>query len=327
MAKDISTLKYPSTIFTLLDITFSMDVKNMAKLDTGEITKDDIKSYLENYSDFSFELKILAQLTALGLDCTHGGTYEDPITKKTREYDIRGLKSIDLNDDLKFNLYLSVECKNIRPNFPLVLHRTPRTKSEAYLDLIHSDTGRYPGGTFTIDPKYGTRVRLRNSDSPYKANEFVSKSCDQVGKKKSGTYHEVIGTDSDVFEKISQAINSAYDLIATAHYCAERIHNEYDCISIVLPILVVPENRLWTIDYNQSGDILKDPIQNSRASYYIGKAWTIGDFEKGSSSTYGLSHLEVVTPSELDNLISDYLSLQATSSSEEVERYITWHSE
>jgi hypothetical protein len=47
------------------------------------IDKSDIKKYLNNYSDFSFEIKVLEKLGSLGFNCQHSGLYEDPVTKKT----------------------------------------------------------------------------------------------------------------------------------------------------------------------------------------------------------------------------------------------------
>jgi hypothetical protein len=66
----------------------------MAKLKTDEILPEDLVEYLNSYSDFSFELAVLKMLRTSDIDCEHGGYYEDPITKKSREFDIRAIKTI-----------------------------------------------------------------------------------------------------------------------------------------------------------------------------------------------------------------------------------------
>jgi hypothetical protein len=89
----------------------------MSKLLTDPISQSDIEEYLKDYSDFSFELNVLNELQNLGLMCQHGGTYNDPLTGKSREFDIRAIYQY-----WPIKIHLSVECKNIRNNFPLVMH-------------------------------------------------------------------------------------------------------------------------------------------------------------------------------------------------------------
>lgn len=99
----------------------------MAKLKNIEISASDINEYLDSYSDFSFEVKTQKELVNLGFQCQHGGTYEDPITGKSREFDIRATKRYEYHESFIYRLCLSVECKNIRANCPLVIHCSPRT--------------------------------------------------------------------------------------------------------------------------------------------------------------------------------------------------------
>lgn len=110
----------------------------MAKLQDTVIEKSDIETYLNDLSDFTFEIKTLKAFTSLGFECEHAGTYDDPVTGKTREFDIRARKRLLDEEKLKLDLSLSVECKNIKDNFPLVIHSTKRTEAESYLDLVWS---------------------------------------------------------------------------------------------------------------------------------------------------------------------------------------------
>lgn len=94
----------------------------MAKLKIEATNQLDLIEYLDGYSDFSFELTVLKMLREHDVDCDHGGHYVDPVTNKSREFDIRATKTIN-----KYRVRMSVECKNIRENFSdscLVCHDT-----------------------------------------------------------------------------------------------------------------------------------------------------------------------------------------------------------
>lgn len=275
----------------------------MAKLVENQIEKDDIEEYLRDYSDFSFEIKVQKKLVSMGFDCEHSGTYDDPITNKTREFDIRAHKYTQLDQNTTFRFCMAVECKNIRDNFPLIIHCMPRTEVEAYQHLCWSqyyDT-RIPG-LF----EYGRRFTMNGPRTFYKVGNSVGKSCDQVGRKVHDS--SLIGGDGDVFDKISQAINSSYHYINNNHYASMHERNrEAVIISFQLPVIVVPKGRLWAVDYDTSGNIIAGPKTVPNVSYYISKSWQIG---KGNERKYWyyLSHLEIVEIDSLESLINDHKS-------------------
>lgn len=47
------------------------------------------------YWNFNFELKVLKKFEEMDFTCRHEGVDNDPDTKKTRGYDIRGIKILD----------------------------------------------------------------------------------------------------------------------------------------------------------------------------------------------------------------------------------------
>jgi hypothetical protein len=102
----------------------------MVKLKPDPITVSDLIEYLENHSDFSFEIETLRALIKLGFTCEHGGTYKDPATQIPREYDIRATHQVK-----ERLLHLAVECKNLRPDFPLLISCLPRRPEEAFHEL------------------------------------------------------------------------------------------------------------------------------------------------------------------------------------------------
>jgi len=80
----------------------------MVKLKEAPIIDTDLIDYLSTESDFAFELHVLNTLIAHGFTCEHGGSYDDPVTKKPREFDIRATKTLG-----HFHIRLAVECKNV----------------------------------------------------------------------------------------------------------------------------------------------------------------------------------------------------------------------
>lgn len=58
------------------------------------IAENDLNEFVASESDFAFEMNVLSVLSKLNFACSHGGTYEDPITHRIRQYDIAPRKLI-----------------------------------------------------------------------------------------------------------------------------------------------------------------------------------------------------------------------------------------
>lgn len=273
----------------------------MAKsLSTETITQADIKKYLSKFSDFSFELQVLKKFVDLGFECSHSGTYKDPVTSKSREYDIRALLQKGV-----VRVHLSVECKNLRNNFPLVAYCLKRKENESYNELIHTfdpdSNHRILFTQYSLPPgTYSDNIRVQRY-SLYSKGQFVAKSVDQIGKRLDGEF--TTSTDGDMFDKISQAINSAIDLISEAHYLDTDYSPDY--LTLVCPVLVIPDSSLWQVKYSDNGEQIGEPEQINHTPYYIGKRWVVGD--KIHSLHYTISHLEIVTYSEIQNFVEKHL--------------------
>jgi hypothetical protein len=228
----------------------------MAKLSSAEIEKSDLQAFLQTESDFSFEMKALNKLKNLSFSCLHGGTYKDPVTDKIREFDIRCEYQYE-----NFLLSLAVECKNIKSNFPLIASLTKRTEDEAKADLIkfvkstdHSIAMLWP--------------EKRNSKNEfYRRNDWVAKRIEQVGKKQTG---EIFSGDSPLFEKITQAVNSSFDLINSI-----STKKDTSFYALIIPVLVIPDNLLWGVSYDEDGSINSDVEQIASCSYYLNQEWLV----------------------------------------------------
>lgn len=274
----------------------------MPKLANGAVTAADIEQYLKSYSDFAFELSVLSTLTRIGLHCRHSGTYEDPVTQKTREFDFRA-ESKPAPKDGQAIVRLAIECKNLRPNYPLVVHRVARAAKEAFNDVVWSskDSSKDPLNViYTLKRSYGKRIRLRGDQSLYPPGQPVGKSSDQVGKRPDG---ELVTGDQDVFDRISQAIHSAYELLRISHYAS--LHDDPNAFAVVIPLLVVPPDRLWTVDYDAEGTSLSGPTRTKHVSYFIDRDWSLGDDATEYTTWYSLSHIEICEADYLETRIAE----------------------
>lgn len=284
----------------------------MVKLKDIQITAREIAEFADNSSDFGFELKVLSQLSALGIECEHGGTYEDPVTQKPRQFDIRAL--IEGNG---CRIRMAIECKNIRENFPLVIFTVPRSQRECYHTIIYSHSPLKDHDLFKdqLNSKYshtlkshGSTLVMKDEFSFYSANAPVGKACSQVGR----TAHngELTGNDAEVYDKWYQAIHSAYDLVDYANYDWETSQDK-KCFTVIFPMLVVPNNRLWSIGYTQDGCRTGAPKQIDRICFYLDKFVESSDRLTGIPAQF--SHLEILTEDGLLEMCQSFQQGELTN--------------
>jgi len=260
----------------------------MTKLKTDPIGQSDLIEFLNNHSDFSFEIQVLNALSGVGFNCEHGGTYDDPATGKPRQFDIRATKQFG-----KRFLRLAVECKNLRPNFPLIISCLPRREEESfhYISLsVNPETNplEQPEWPFAMLPQ-SKSVRVTSQHGIYKPGEPVGKSCDQVGRDPNGS---ITSSDSDIYDKWAQALSSAHDLTYLA--CSDGKERTGDvALSLVFAVLVVPNGHLWITEYDSDGKRITDPKTTDHCSYFVNRSY----FHQSSfaGDEFNLSHLEFVT--------------------------------
>ena len=108
----------------------------------------------------------------------HVVTYEDPVTKKHRQYDVRAWA-----ERRQQRLDLAIECKALRPWFPLVVSRIPRAADESFHHLILSHTREPdPGEVYSrIDLDRARTLPMEGRYSIYGQGEPVGKSTTQEG--------------------------------------------------------------------------------------------------------------------------------------------------
>jgi hypothetical protein len=269
----------------------------MAKLQVTAIGQADLIDFLDNNSDFSFEIQVLNALIKNGFSCEHGGSYIDQATKKAREFDIRATKRFG-----KRFLRLAVECKNVRPSFPLLISCLPRREDESFHEMVISIDPHHvfpERGLHAMHISESKNIRLTANRSLYKIGQPVGKSCEQVGRTPSG---EIICGDSDVYAKWSQALSSAHDLTYLA--CRDGVERTQDtALSLVFPIVVVPNARLWTTEYDDEGNRVQNPKSVDRCSYFVDLSY---EHHVGLRwNHYTISHIEFTTMTGLMAFIDE----------------------
>lgn len=235
----------------------------------------DLSEYLKHEDDFAFELDILRRCTQGPFNVEHGGAYRDPVTGKDRQFDIR-LRFAKQRSIVR----LAVECKNLKMHYPLLVSRVPRRPEESFHDVIFSSR------------TFSRRVsRAVGSGIAFPEKKLVGKSTAQVGRNKSG---DLVSDDAEVYEKWSQAIGSAFDLVSQAGHDWAVVHQN-SAATVVFPVLVVPNKTLWTVDYAEDGEQIMAPRLIDHCELYLGKQFT--DFH------YTASHLLLFTATKFDGYL------------------------
>ena len=255
-------------------------------MNENAINAEEIEQYLDSQSDFTLEMRVFSHLLSLGFYAEHGGTYSDPVTDKPRQFDIR-CKIANDNEIVK----LAVECKALSPQFPLVIQRVPRIKRESYHELFWSY--KPPKDSFAVGVFNSSKaLRTRFDSNLYPVDDFVGKSSNQIGRKKRGKNEpELYANDSEIYDKWSQAIASSHDLSTNSPEDREKMGLDQS-LTMIFPVLVIPELCLWSVDYDNKGKRVTKPVHCNEIDFYIGKRlWKKPQF----CASYTVSHLKVLT--------------------------------
>jgi hypothetical protein len=253
----------------------------MAKLKDTPITVQDIDEYLSTQDDFGLELAVYHRALEIGLLASHGGMYEDPSTKKFRQYDIRVVAQRGNR-----RIALAIECKSLKTYFPLVISRIPRSREEGFHNFIYSrapNQGSFVPGMQRDDAQ---SMLVRDQAGIYPAGRLVGKSTVQVGRNERNDF---VANDADTFDKWSQALSSAHDLVSDS-LLHHKISTRRGFVTAVLPILVVANDALWVADYAEDGTASSPPFNVDEATVYLGREYSVGFHTK-----FVATHLHVYT--------------------------------
>lgn len=276
------------------------------KLKKDPVTVDTLEEYLAEASDFSFELRILEMLSEKGINCEHGGQYKDPDTKKFREFDLRARVTKG-----HVTVAAAIECKSIGHHFPLLVSCVHRSEAEAYHQaFIHEAEQAESRGPLNLGisramlPEVKDGITVRPSIL-YPIGGHVGKSTAQVGRRDTNNA-DIHANDAEFFEKWTQALQSLDDLVyeISDEDMLKSHGNGVLHAALPLPIVVVPDGTLWSVNYSNEGRREGSPSQVNRVSIYIGRSYE-NVFHRGSIE---VSHLEVMTEIGLRDFCDTQLS-------------------
>jgi hypothetical protein len=248
---------------------------------SNAITGADIAQFLDDRDDFDLELFALRSLSERGWAAHHGGTYIDPFTGKPRQYDVWGRAEFPMHCDV----LMAVECKSLTPEFPLIVSRVPRTQDDAEHDLIKTWRRANIGDSVSmVENSQGPHLQL------YGAGQMVGKATNQVRWAENGK--KLIASDAETYDKWSQGLSAATHLvrIATAQ---EGPSDGQSRFTFVMPVLVISNDTLWTVDYDDAGN-RGVPAAGDRAELYVDRHQDL-ETRTGKTVRYHLSHLHICT--------------------------------
>lgn len=248
----------------------------MAQGKVDDITASDLLEYVETQDDFAFELEVYRIADELGLSPKHAWTYADPQTNKMRQFDIQARASIGNK-----RIQLAVECKSLKPSYPLLVLRVPRPVSDSFHDLIYSDG--VPSELHQY--QYARHRRTPGGYSLYPPGDLVGKSMRQVKR-----VNEHLMAGDDVFDKWMQAAASAGDLITEAIEYHKPNRSDHP-MTFVVPLLAVSDGALWAADFDEAGNLDREPKQVEEVTFFIGRDYSYPKV----NITYTISHLHICT--------------------------------
>jgi len=242
------------------------------------ITARDISDYVATQDDFDLELFVNRTLKERGVLSEHGGTYIDPYTNKPRQFDIRA--SIEFGK-LGWGLNLAIECKSLSAEYPLIVSRVPRPAPESTYYLIKSWGRAEMGERFVAVLPSGNGLQLYPSGSPVGKQTFQLKKEPPPKNFKSG--------DSEAYDKWAQALASAADLVRMGGG-AHIVYRKEAFFTLVLPVLVVSDDTLWVVDYDEEGQHVGPSHQVDACELYVDREYALAD-----GKSYRISHLHIYT--------------------------------
>jgi hypothetical protein len=252
------------------------DLTAVQDQDTTPPTAQDLRAYLDTQDNFAFEREIFTHARRFGLEVQHAGLYEDPLSEKFRQFDLRATK---VNGDHRISL--AIECKSLTPAYPLLVSCVPRPSDESYHEVMFSPSAQ---------------VR-RVPSSVYQTDEPVGKVMRQVGRVRGGGF---AGTDEkQLFDKYQQAAASSADLIGGAA-TAVWARRPTESFAAVLPILVVPDGTLWMARYSSRGQLDRDPERAHEVHFFLGRRYP---YPQEPLRAYTISHLHVMTKTGVVELL------------------------
>jgi len=253
-----------------------------------------IETFLATQSSFELEMKVANRLRAWKFQVDHVGGYDDGVTGKRREFDIRAKKQ---NGNLQ--VLLAVECTVVDPG--LLVYCSKRKTTEAgHQVLIGSNS-------VPVDTALATQYTRKSSDSrivTHPVNWTVYEPGQLVGRHRD--YLKVQGNavtrvgDKDFYDKVTQAIASI-EAMLDDQFMLELDGKKLAVAAI--PIIVVPDDSLYVAEYDDDGNRL-GVMSTKSISQKVNFCLQSPKFKLPV-----ISHVEIVAFSGLLDRLKDFLDV------------------
>jgi hypothetical protein len=264
---------------------------------TAPISGEDLRRYLETQDDFALELEAYRHALGFGFTASHARLYDDAKTNRRRQYDVRAFHEWE-----NMRIDLTIECKSLDPTYPLLVQRVPRPGSESFHQTMQSRGSSTPYGT-PSEPKHWTGAGLfkMSGTHMYDSQQLVGKSM-----KRIKVAAEVFSaTDSDVYEKYTQALTSMDQLVQLGAHKLRLQRDEPALSRAFLPIVLVSDESLWVADYSASAQLIGDPRPIDETTFYLGWNYELPNPQAPDHpATFTISHLHIMTRSKLPELLN-----------------------
>jgi hypothetical protein len=258
------------------------------------ISGKDLRRYLDTQDDFAFELEAYRHALGFGFKASHAGLYDDAITKRRRQYDVRAFHEIGNR-----RIELTIECKSLDPTYPLLIQRVPRPGNESFHQIMLSRTANTAYGNLREPQGWvGAALFTMSGTHMYDAGQLVGKSMKRVRV----TGDTFAATDRDVYEGYTQALTSMNEVVQVA---ARDLRVQYapgsEKARAFVPIVVVSDGALWIADYSSSAQLIGDPRpEPNEVTFYLGWDYELPNVrDVAHPATFTISHFHIMTRSRL----------------------------
>jgi hypothetical protein len=267
---------------------------------TAQMSGQDLRRYLDTQDDFALELEAYRYALGFGFKASHAGLYDDALTNKRRQYDVRALYELP---NLIHSIQLTIECKSLDPTYPLLVQRVPRPGNESFhhIMLSRGSTARH-GTAIDLSHWSGAGLFRVSGTRMYDSRQQVGKSMKRIKLAENG----FSATDSEIYEKYTQALTSMNELVQEAALAFRPERASPGLARAFLPIVVVSDGALWVADYSGSAQLTGDPMQTDETEFYLGWEYELPNPQDPiRPATFTISHLHIMTRSRLPKFLEE----------------------
>jgi hypothetical protein len=266
---------------------------------TALISGEVLRRYLDTQDDFALELEVYRHALGFQFKASHAGLYDDAMTNKRRQFDVRA--SYELPNRVH-SIYLTIECKSLDPTYPLLVQRVPRPGNESFHQIMLSRNATTSFGTAREpQPWTGASLFRMSGTHLYDSRQQVGKSMKRVKVVENG----FSATDSEIYEKYTQALTSMNEVVQEAALALRSPHAAPGLARAFLPVVVVSDGALWIADYD-AGQLVADPRQTDETEFYLGWDYELPNPQAPAhTATFTISHLHIMTRRRLPKFLEE----------------------